>query len=147
MIPYLQIGLFGLIGLLIRGPLGLVIGLLAGFVASLAFPAIVRRFRGGLLPRELRKEVAASFITASVDLVREAFPLVPPEKYQAAVETAIEHIHTTAARECLSLRMGDAFARRWMYYGVKQLCGRETNVHISNFYFELWLHIERSLYP
>lgn len=111
MLPYIIIGVFALIGLLVWGVWGLIVGSIGGYVITLLLGSLSERIQGGILPQKVRTDLAAKFIFENSEIVASAFPRISATEVESVVERAIEDICKKAASDNKSLNVQDAWTR------------------------------------
>lgn len=113
MAPYIIIGIFAIIGLLIWGIKGLLIGGTLGYIITVLSGLALIGISGGFLPRKIRKAIAIKFIQNYSDIVEEVYPNIGDAERQKKIEKEIEQVIKTsvelspAGDPIGGLRLGD----------------------------------------
>lgn len=94
--PKALIVVAAIIGLVGWGGLGLIVGGVIGVVASLVFGVVVNQIQGGMIPREVRKELAEKVAIRNSDVVEAAYPELPKTEWVDALEDDAESIAARA---------------------------------------------------
>ncbi len=97
MLPWIVIGVFGLIGLFVWGGYGLFGGLLAGYFAVMGFGLLLKKASGGMLPRNMRIEAAQEFLDKNENFVDKYISSEYRGNEQEYIESLLERIYEKAA--------------------------------------------------
>jgi len=92
MAPWITILLGGLVGFIWHGALGGLAGLAGGFVVCLLLGGLVFGVRGGLVPREYKREAARRLLESLKAQADSAFPGLGEAPQLRGIEGAIEKL-------------------------------------------------------
>jgi hypothetical protein len=146
-LPVILILAFGAIGFWIAGVPGGLAGLLAGYVGLVVLGNLSIKMGGGMLPRKLRQEVAASFALAHDEIIALAFPEYDERSRLRKVEQLLDGIFERAARDNTSMNQDMAVARGAIRAATGKLASEEKSLPRRELLRALEVHIEAEIYP
>ena len=145
MAPWILIGIAALVGVVLRGGVGLVLGALVGVLITVVVGFFVRRAQGGLLPRKVRRELIVNLLKNFPDSVKGAFPGLQGDQLFAAMTEAVENVGRRAVS--LAPSNSDIWSAPVMAQALKSIMDdQDQPLEMRVFYLAMSQQIARDWY-
>ena len=146
LVPFIIIGIFGLIGLFIGRFYGLLIGVVGGYILVVFFGWIANRVSGGLLPRKVRRTTAINFLKLYSDVSKSTFPNLEEVGLIKEIEFQIERIYQTAVKLSPTMSPSGGWSLAEIQSVSDMLIKEESRPEMKELLGKLTLHLENELY-
>lgn len=146
MAPIILIIIFGILGGIYRGSLGLLAGAALGWLTSMALGAIFTLISGGFLPRKARRDTALAFMRKNRQIVELCTAGFTDAKAQKFVESQIERIFKKSSLNAPLTSETMGLSKQEILIATNEIISIESDANLRILLKKLGSHIVGTMY-